>query len=438
MIAFRLPDVQKRIVRNWAKLFTGSTMGSALGFVATILMTRAIGVADVGLVAIIQTFWRTLEGFLSFQSFQVLIKYGADFLQENKGESFRSLVKICLLADLAMALAGSALGLGGFVLFYDKMNIPQETLPYGLLGAATMMTMVTGAHTGLLRLFDKFNVIALRDVVVGTLRVLLNGLALLLGLKLHAFIGIWIVTEALGNLLIILSGFKHLKARGFTGVLTAPLRGNPSLRPWKIVKDLFTVNFATMIRVLSEEGDTLLVNAFTGPEGAGKYKIAKNLANISYKFTSPLMQSVYPEIAKAVSERNRAKYLSLFFHTSLQGGVFGVCAWLGWFFLGDWIILLTVGSNYVDALSTVLIVAGGYAVGFFGIALNPSLYSFNKLNQYLGSAVFCTAMFFAVSLPLFPQLGGNAAAWGQVACYVSGLIFSSVIVLRSYRAHTWN
>lgn len=438
MKIFYMSGVQGRIVRNWAKLFTGSTLGASLGFIAMVIMTHAIGVSDVGIFAIIQTFWRTLEGFLSFQSFQILIKHGADCLHENKKDAFRSLVKICLLADFTMALTGALLGIIGLLLLHDSISIPSDTMPFGLLGAATMITMVTGAHTGVLRLFDEFNVIALRDVVVGILRILLNSLAFILGLKLNAFISIWIITEATGNMIIIYSGSRQLRARGFDNIFGASLRGSSEFGPCKIIKALFTVNFATMIRILSEEGDTLLVNYFMGPGGAGKYKIAKNMANISYKFTSPLIQSVYPEIAKTVSENNRQKYLELFFYTSLQGGILGIFVWTGWFFLGDLIIRSTVGANYSDSLTTVLIISGGYAFGFFGLALNPSLYSFNRLNQYLGSAIFCTLMFFAVSIPLFPVSGANAAAWGQVACYISGLLWSSYIVFQSFQKHNWD
>jgi O-antigen/teichoic acid export membrane protein len=429
--------IQKRILRNWAKLFTGSTVGAGLGLLATILMTRTISVADVGIVVVIQTFWRTLEGFLSFQSFQVLIKHGADILHGKSGGSLPAVIRICMLADGLMALFGAAVGMWGMDAYHTSVHIPSDVLPYGLLGAATMLTMVTGAHLGILRLFDKFAVVAARDVVVGVLRVALNLAAFLAGWSLYAFICIWIATEALGNAMIVWYGFRELRARGYTAVFRVSAPGDAGFNTWPVVKALFTVNAATMLRVLTEEGDTLLVTVCTGAIAAGKYKIAKNFANIVYRFTGPLAQSVYPELARAVSERNRAMFKSIFIHITLQGGLLGLAAFAGWAAMGHWLIAHTVGPTYQDALALILIITGGYAAGFFGIGVTSTLYAFNMLNQYLAIAVLCTLAYFATALPLLTLLGPAGSAWGQVACYVSALVAGSLACYHAYRRYPW-
>jgi O-antigen/teichoic acid export membrane protein len=100
--------------------------------------------------------------------------------------------------------------------------------------------------------------------------------------------------------------------------------------------------------------------------------------------------------------------------------------------LGD-----TVGFEYKDSLPAILIITGGYAVGFFGICVNPALYAFNKLNQYLVLTVICVLSFVVVSVVLLPSIGMQGAAWGQLACYVSGILPSAYYVARAYRRNEW-
>lgn len=436
----KFSSIKKRIRVNWVKLFSGSTAGAGLGLVATIIMTRSIGVADVGIVAVVQTFWRMLEQFLSFQSYQVLIKNGADIIHGagNASASFRALVKICMMADVAMAAVGALGGTIVLALFYQEMNIPDAVFPIAALGFITMLTMVTGAFMGTLRLYDKLNAVASRDVFVGVLRILLNGLAFLLGGSVASFILIWICTEAAGNLLIIFYGWRELHKQGHKSFLSANIRKDLTIKVKSVIKALFAVNFGTMVRILSEEGDTLLVNAISGPTGAGLYKIAKNFSGVAYKFMGPLAQSIYPEIAHAVSERNRKKYKSIMLYTGIQGGLFGLVVVLCWVTLGQWVISLTVGEAYKDALPIILIIMSGYAVGFLGIGLNPSLYSFNKLKHYLVSTIACTSVYFAVALPLLPTMGITGSAYGQLACYLTGFAISAAVTFKAYQTYNWD
>ena len=74
---------RRKIATNWAQLFSGSLVGSALTLLSFILMSRTISVESVGIVAVIQTYWRFIQGLLSFQSFQVLISFGAEALDSG-------------------------------------------------------------------------------------------------------------------------------------------------------------------------------------------------------------------------------------------------------------------------------------------------------------------------------------------------------------------
>ena len=47
-------------------------------------------------------------------------------------------------------------------------------------------------------------------------------------------------------------------------------------------------------------------------------------------------------------------FKSIFSHITLQGGLLGAAAFLGWAAMGHWLIALTVGSAYQDALALIL------------------------------------------------------------------------------------
>lgn len=428
--------LRRKIGTSWLTLFSGSSVGSALSLLGFILMSRTISVEFVGIVAVVQTYWRIIEGFLSFQSFQVLISFGAEALNNKDGSTFRHVVRTCFGADIVVALAGTVGGIAGLALFAEKMNIPADFTLLAMAGGAMMLSMVTGAPSGVLRLYDRFSVVAAREVVIGAFRAGSGLIGFLLGLTPAYFLVMWILAEVLGNAMLIIVGCLVLRREGYGDFLRRS--ASSAVGTVQLIKSLLAVNLSSMVRITSEEGDVLLVNALVGPAGAGKYKLAKNFAGIVHKVAGPLTGAIYPEIARLVAGGDRRLFGRIFRDVNIGCGLFGLAAVGGWALLGSHILHFTVGERYADSYATVLILTLAIAIAFFGVACAPTLLALQKWRETFLIAVVSTIAFFASAAVLALHFGAEGAAMAQAISYATELILALWIIRSAVKVHPWH
>ena len=88
-------------------MLSGHLTAAALGLIALALTARALGPEQLGLLALIEAYARVVDRFIRVEPWQALIKYGADALEGDRPEDFRSLLKFGVLVDIGGA-AGSA------------------------------------------------------------------------------------------------------------------------------------------------------------------------------------------------------------------------------------------------------------------------------------------------------------------------------------------
>ncbi|MFC7554910.1 hypothetical protein ACFQU7_25840 [Pseudoroseomonas wenyumeiae] len=85
------------------------------------------------------------------------------------------------------------------------------------LYATSSAFMVMATPTGLLRLFNRFDVLATRDTMGALVRLAGAGLAALLGGGLPAFLAVWYLATAVGGLSLAFAAWRELHRRGLIG-----------------------------------------------------------------------------------------------------------------------------------------------------------------------------------------------------------------------------
>lgn len=428
--------LRRRVFANWAMVFSAQTTSAIFGLFSFILMSRTIGVNAVGVVVVVQTYWRVIEGLFSFQSFQSFIKYGTDALASKNFVSFKAIAKVCMLADGAVALFSVGIGWLGLVLFHSAIKVPDYFLPLALWSSATMISMLTGASIGILRVFNKFELTATRDVLAGSTRLLGCLICFFLRLSDRAFLLAWLVSEVFANISLVYFGVREMRSRGFGRFWAIPIRSS-GVAVGKLIHSLFVINFSSMIRVTSEEGDTLLVGSLLGPASAAIYKIAKNYSSLIYKFAGPVQQALYPTFAKLIARRNRRAFRRLFIESAVLCAILGLAAVIVWHIFGSWIVILTLRKAYLPAVPLIVVLTLAYTCGLTGIGSTPALLSFGKVKLQLGLSIVCTVAFFLMALVAIPRFGLIGAAYGQLACYSVGLLTSLGTVVRITRKYRW-
>lgn len=427
-----LSTLRRKIATGWVQLFSGSMLASLLNFLSFILLSRSLSVEHVGIIVIIQTYWRLIEGFLSFRSFTVLISYGAAAVASDNQRGFQHIIRTCVFADIAVAALAVITGVVGLLLFATSINIPDNFSSLAVVGGLMMLHLATGAPSGVLRLFDRFYLVAAAEVVTAVIRLVASIIGFLAGFPAAYFLVAWILAQLAGDLLLLLFGFLTLKREGY-GRWLRQSNVEPG-RTKVLLKSLLAVKASSMINIMSEEGDVMFVNVLLGPSSAGKYRIAKNFANIIHRLSGPLSNVIYPEIARLISSGNTLVYYKLTRDINVGCGVIAFAATIVWILLGETILRYSVGNEYVDTHSTVMIFMAAITVVFFGLCCSPTLLALQLWREIFVITLLSTAAFFATAAVLIPRYGIDGGAAGQFVCYFVEVALSLAVIRHVLKA----
>ena len=75
------------IIKNSIVIFSGQTVSSLISFFSSLMLLQLIGIYGNGVIAIVQSYSNIFNGLFNFQSYNAMIKFGAESLEKNDSES---------------------------------------------------------------------------------------------------------------------------------------------------------------------------------------------------------------------------------------------------------------------------------------------------------------------------------------------------------------
>ena len=169
-------EIFRRILRN-AGLILGGKAATALH------QSRGdehrhphLGLEAMGVLVLVHAFARTASSFVKFQSWQAVLRYGAGCLEPERRAEFHALLRFTAGLDLLASAAGCA-GVRRRGLDARPAGVRLVAGGGGLaaLYATSTFFMVTATPIGLLRLFDRFDLLARRDALGAAVRLVGRG-----------------------------------------------------------------------------------------------------------------------------------------------------------------------------------------------------------------------------------------------------------------------
>lgn len=418
-------------LQSIAHLLTGNVLSSLIGLAGFALTARSLGPTGYGVLALCFSYTRAIERLVSFQSWQPLIKYGAQSLAQNPENrtELQSLLKFGLLLDVSAALAGWLVAVGLVLLAAPLLGISQDMTGLVILYCTVLPFQITGVPTAVLRLFGRFMIIAYGQVSSSIVRLVLCAVGAFAGAGLFEFAVIWMVAQILGTLVVLLLSFLELRRQGLlAGLLTAPLRGITSLFPglWKFS---ISANLSLTIRSSANEFDTLLVGFLASPASAGLYHIAKRIGRIAQQAGVQVQAVLYPELARAWAEAA----LTAFHRTVAQMQalllLFGLLLIGGLYLLIGPLLASAVGTDFAGAGPLVIVQSIAVTLTLCGAVIRSALLAMGRENDILRSVMISTVAFHATALTLIPAIGAMGA---NIAHIVMATIWLSTMMV-SYR-----
>jgi O-antigen/teichoic acid export membrane protein len=415
MLKSILKDViMKRMFKNASVLFSGSTIAGLMSLVSISLAARTLGAEKLGVFAMIQSFVIIIDRLMNFQCWQATIKFGADFLKQDKKENFKSLAKFCTILDFATAIVGTVLAVIIIYFFSNWKGWQQQTIYTGLVFSFWILFNLNGTATGLLRLFNKFKFIAAAKITASALRLILIIFAYLFSGGLIVFAAIWVFSIMIESALLLGGGWREVKKKTGDNFLKAKL--NITAKDKNIWKFVLSTNLNQSVRLASRELDVLIIGATLGAAATGIYKIARQFAMILTQLTEPIYQAIYPEMSHLAAEKRFTELKHIAAKTAITTGSASLFVWFVFVFFGKWILSITVGAEYVHAWATMVVFMFAFVIWGFAFCLPAGLLA-------LGRATVCLIVLIIVQLIFVPALYLLLKNIGIVGAGVAQIIF---------------
>ena len=84
-------DSFRLLFKNAGTLLSGNMIAWILGLITFAITARILGPTQFGIFVLITTYVTIVDKILNFQSWQALIKYGAEVLEKKNNDSFKSI-----------------------------------------------------------------------------------------------------------------------------------------------------------------------------------------------------------------------------------------------------------------------------------------------------------------------------------------------------------
>lgn len=289
-------EVLRRVLRNTGKMGAGKVAGAILHLASIAVTARILDLTDFGLLMLFRSVAQSVAAIAKFQSWQALVHFGAEPFERDDVGSVRSLWIKLTLIDFIVGIAAMALG-GAFVLsFASIVSIPEDLAHLAAAYCLIVPLQVAGTPTGILRLTDRFDLMAWQSLVTPGVRLAGVCIAYLLGAPLWAVVAAWVFSDVVGDAFLWACALAVAKSKGLLRGGTEAIRSaisGPAL--WKY---LLGTNFNASLQQGALPLLTLAIGGVLGPSAAGAYRLAQTLLDAVLAPAELAMRSLFPEISK--------------------------------------------------------------------------------------------------------------------------------------------
>lgn len=378
---------------------TGWLMGArgingvlSLGYLA--MATRALGLEGFGNFILCVTFAQAVTGFVSFQTWQAVVRWG------QQPENAPDAVGFALALDLVTILAGGVIAALLLAFAGEWLPVPAELRWHTFALTIVFLLAVRSTQTGILRLYDRYAQGAAADSTTSIVRIIGAGIAVILSPTIEAFLAVWAVAELATAAAYWFYALRHHPVE--LGRISLTRLPRTDRTAWGFV---WGTGLSGTLLVASRQILILLVGAIGGAAMAGIYRVAAQLGEGLLKLAQALLRATYPELVRDpdAARHIAARIGQIALFTGI--GVIGLAV-LG----GHWVILVIAGREYAPAYGPMILLSAAAAVELAGASLEALLVSRGHAMRNFMLRAVPTLLAVAVLPLVVPAAGVMGAA----------------------------
>jgi len=421
-------DSLVRVFRNSSWLFSAKGVGAVLSIFYLAILTRTLGVAGFGEFMVIVGAIQVLTAILKLQTWQAVVQFGVPYLLAGEHQAFRKLTAQNFWIEFIGGLvACGALWLMlpyGAVQFGWNASMQQAIMGYGVI----VFLSVRSTPTGILRAQDRFGGNALGDAIIPLVR-FVGALILFLTMpSMTGFLIVWGLSEFISFMVMWLMVWRRHdsvhKLHDAATITVAP----PSRK--EFVAFLLFTNLAYLVNVIRERLVVVIVGFFVGPAAAGLFRLADQIANSLNRLAEVFARPLFAELSRLFAIGQSRQSRALFWRSLRVSAISGGVLFIGLLLLGQNIIALISGPEYLAAYPLLLLLGAATIISLAGLGLEPLLQAAGRARNALVARVVGLAALGLLLVVFLPTFGTVGAAWVMLI----SAILTTMILFASSRA----
>ena len=405
-----------RMSRNIAWGLGSRGFNSVAGIVYLALAARTLGPESFGEFVLILTYGQMIANFIQFQSWKAVIRYGALHGAAERPDRLKRLFGFTATLDFGSALVGALIAAVGAPLIAPVFDwTPDQQGSAALFGAALLLT--TGATpTGMLRLFNRFDLVAYAEAVGPLMRLGGSIVAWIAGAQVQTFLIIWAsaaIAQALVQWIAAVVVNRSRLAFGRTPFRQA-VEENEGV--WRF---MLQTNVSNSVATFWMQLGTLAVGAVAGPADAGAFRLAQRIAKGIVRPVRPVTVALYPELTRLVAKDDHAQLRKVVVRVTIIAAALAFLVVLVTAIAGREILGLIAGEEFKFAYAFLIILSVATAIDLAGFAFEPLQDAHGRAGTVLRARLVAATAYAILIAILLPWLGGQGAA---IAAIIGSLL----------------
>ena len=414
-----------RMLTNTVWLLGGKGFGAICSLLYLAILTRTLGIKGFGHFSLIFGTSQALVALAGFQTWRIVVRYGAEYVHNKDWGAFGRLSALCGLLDILGAITGTLIAWVVFFQFSDALDINPDLVQTAFWFNVAAIWALVSAPTGIVRALDRFDAATYVEAVVPIGRLI-------------AAVAIWLTEPSLIRFLIAWAVIDLIEALLYW-LLARRLA--PEAINWRVMRDwrralhenlgivrFFLITFATAtVDAAIRNGPLLAVGYFAGTKAAGLFRLAQQVSQGLGKLSTLLTRSAYAEIARARFAAASDEFRKLVVHTSLLAGAASALVVVLSVLLGKQLLALLGGDDFGAAHAILIPLTVGAAFELASVAFEPVLHSTGNARQALVAKLLSLGVM-AIFVAMFADshsavgIGWAIAISGATAYFFAGIM----------------
>jgi O-antigen/teichoic acid export membrane protein len=394
----------RSLLKNSSYLAASQVVAAIAAVAALSLAAHALGVLLFGALILITSYAKAVSGIAKFQSWQLIVRYGARAVHGEVAD-FQTSTGFAFALDALSGVGGMLIAVAILPFIAAWVGIQPDQLWLAMLYCTLLPTMGAATPSGVLRALDRFDLISWQSTANPIGRMILVVIAYLLHAPFGAYVAAWYVTDLGGDLYLWFLAWRELHRRGLLEGIRPTLRPETLPGAWR-----FAIHVNLNASVVAAWGPIarVVVGGLLGPAGAALFRVASSLSDSASKPADLLGKAFYPEVVRM--DLTTKKPWKLMIRGTALASAIALLAIVILLLCGDWLIGRLFGKDFLGAYDALVILMLVPLLSIFSFPLPPMLYALDRPDAPVTARLAGTIIFFVIIAPLSWRFGVDGAA----------------------------